>query len=160
MGAGVPEAEAGRKSPVTVVGRGSWLSHPFRSGSPGARPAEQPSSSQQGALRRRRVGRSRSEELPLPGTLPESGPRLQLAHSSAARLPEAAQAGYGTRSPGERSRPRPQHRTPRLPGSAGAEGAGPGSASGGGGRGLGRQPERRGRAWRRRRRRGRRGRAM
>lgn len=51
---------------------------------------------------------------------------------------------------------------PRLPGSAGAEGAGPGSASGGGGRGQGRQRERRGRAWRRRRRRrrGRRGRAM
>lgn len=42
VGSGVPEAEGGRKSPVTVVGRGSWRSYPFRSGSPGRAPRSSP----------------------------------------------------------------------------------------------------------------------
>lgn len=133
---------------------------PVRSRSPGARPAAEPSCHQQGAPRSPRAGGWESRAAAAP--LRSRGPGC--------RSPGRPQRGSGTcagRNP-EPGAPAPRRQAqrprrlpgPRLPGSAGAEGAGPGSASGGGGRGLGRLPERRGRAWRRRRRRERRGRAM
>lgn len=132
-------------------------SHPFPSGSPGEFRCAALLPPAGGA--EETAGERFGEQSPR-RSVPESGRRLPLSQSPAARLRDVLEAESGTRSLGETFPPLHRLHGPILPGSAGAEGAGPRSASGGGGRGLGRLPERRGRAWRRRRRWERRGRAM